>query len=224
MWCLSIWEVSRLRWWHDNLCQGISFICHQSQLEIEMEVEMEIYSYWLLVNYLNHKDETRTNIDVKFEDSSEYYIHHKFWNTVEPKNDKHGSCVLRSVDFVSVFVSFKVTSLALGQAYDCHKASERPSIILLNINSEFKTTLWTKASNLPQSHIQSSAVRAQSNIIRFCTWYDNEWCKICISGYIHKRQPISRPYGRAMGCLLWGSGWSHCISSFGYTIYHAPRP
>ena len=133
---------------------------------------MEIYSYWLLVNYLNHKDETRTNIDSKFEDSSEYYIHHKFWNTVEPKNDKHGSCVLHSVHFISVFVSFKVTSLALGQAYGCHKASERPSIILLNINSEFKTTLWTKASNLPQNPhtVECRYSTVQHNTILHMVW------------------------------------------------------
>ena len=129
-------RFQRLRWWHDNLSQGISFICRQSQLKIEMEVEMEIYSYWLLVNYLNHKDETRSNIDIKFEGSSKHYIHHRFWNTVEPKIICTVWALLRSVDSVSVFVCFKLrwpqcTSASIR--FNCHKASERPWTILLNI-------------------------------------------------------------------------------------------
>ena len=50
--------------------------------------------------------------------------------------------------------------------------------------------------------VQSSAVIARSNITWFCIWYDNDWGKICIWGYVHKRHPISRPFGRAMGCHL----------------------
>ena len=45
------------------------------------------------------------------------------------------------------------------------------------------------------------------NITWFCIWYDNDWGKIYINGYIHKRHPIARPHGRAMGCPLWGLGW-----------------
>ena len=43
-----------------------------------------------------------------------------------------------------------------------------------------------------------------SNIKWFCIWYDNDWGKICIRCYNHKSHPISRPPGRAMGCLwIW---------------------
>ena len=38
-------------------------------------------------------------------------------------------------------------------------------------------------------NIKSSAVIARSNITWFCKWYDNDWGKICIGGYVHKRHP-----------------------------------
>ena len=52
------------------------------------------------------------------------------------------------------------------------------------------------------NELQLSAVIARSNITWFCIWYNNDWDKICIiRGYIHKRHPIARPHGRAMGCV-----------------------
>ena len=51
--------------------------------------------------------------------------------------------------------------------------------------------------------IQSSAVVTRSNMTWVFIWCGNDWGKICISDYIHKRHPISRPRGRVMWCLLW---------------------
>ena len=52
-------------------------------------------------------------------------------------------------------------------------------------------------------HIQSSAVIMRSKIIRYCINDCRNWGRISIRCWIHKRHPISRPNGRAMGCLLW---------------------
>ena len=43
-----------------------------------------------------------------------------------------------------------------------------------------------------------------SNMTWFCIWFDNNWGKICIKGYTHKRCPILHLWGWGMGCLLWG--------------------
>ena len=42
---------------------------------------------------------------------------------------------------------------------------------------------------------QSSDVIVRSTMTWFCIWYDNDWGKICICDYIHKRHRISRPKG-----------------------------
>ena len=42
---------------------------------------------------------------------------------------------------------------------------------------------------------QLSAVKTWSSTTWFCIWYDNDWGKICIRGYIHKRHPRSCPHG-----------------------------
>ena len=58
---------------------------------------------------------------------------------------------------------------------------------------------WVKSV----TKIQSSAVITRSNIVRF---YNNDyrnWDRKSIKCSIHKRHPIPRPNGRAMGCLLW---------------------
>ena len=51
--------------------------------------------------------------------------------------------------------------------------------------------------------IQSSAVKTRSNIERFCIKNCRNWDMISIRCWIHKRHPIPRLNGRAMGCLLW---------------------
>ena len=51
--------------------------------------------------------------------------------------------------------------------------------------------------------VQSSAVIKRSNMVRFCINNCRNWDIISIRCWIHKRHPIPRPNGRAMGCLLW---------------------
>ena len=65
-------------------------------------------------------------------------------------------------------------------------------------------TSWKQT---PVWRVQSGAIMEGSNTTWFWIWCGNDWGEICIWCYIHKRHPISRPYGRAMGCLLWGFGW-----------------
>ena len=50
--------------------------------------------------------------------------------------------------------------------------------------------------------IQSSAVITRSKIVRYCINNCRNWGRISIRIWIHKRRPITRPDGRAMGCLL----------------------
>ena len=52
-------------------------------------------------------------------------------------------------------------------------------------------------------YVQSSAVITRSNITRYCIHHRRKWGRISIRGWIHKRRPIPRPNGRAVGCLLW---------------------
>ena len=54
--------------------------------------------------------------------------------------------------------------------------------------------------------IQSSAVITRSNIARNSMNTYKDWSRIPIRWWIHKRHPIPRPSGRAMGCLLWNIG------------------
>ena len=75
-------------------------------------------------------------------------------------------------------------------------------------------------------YLQLNAIIACSNIMWFCIYrYNNDWGKICIRD-IHKRHPISHPYGQAMGCLLW-QFWVkidrvimalHCISAISSSV------
>ena len=51
--------------------------------------------------------------------------------------------------------------------------------------------------------IQLSAVITRSNIIRYYINNYRIWGRILIRCWIHWRHPISRPNGRATGCLLW---------------------
>ena len=51
-------------------------------------------------------------------------------------------------------------------------------------------------------HIQSSAVITRFNMIRYCINNCRNRDRISIRCCIHKRHPIARPDGRAMGCLL----------------------
>ena len=54
-----------------------------------------------------------------------------------------------------------------------------------------------------RAHIQSSAVITRSNIVRYCINDYRNRGRISIRCWIHKIQPIPRPNGRIMGCLLW---------------------
>ena len=51
--------------------------------------------------------------------------------------------------------------------------------------------------------IWSCAIITQSKIVRHCINNCRNWGKISIRCWIHKKNPIPRPKGRAMGCLLW---------------------
>ena len=51
--------------------------------------------------------------------------------------------------------------------------------------------------------VQSSAVITRFNIVRYYINKYRNWSRIWIRRWIHKRHPIPRPNGRAMGCLLW---------------------
>ena len=50
--------------------------------------------------------------------------------------------------------------------------------------------------------IQSSAAITRCNIVKYCIINCRKWGRISITCWIHKRHPIARPNGRAMGCLL----------------------
>ena len=52
-------------------------------------------------------------------------------------------------------------------------------------------------------NIQSSAVITRSNIVRYYINNYRNWSRMSIRCRIHKRHHITRPNGRAMGCLLW---------------------
>ena len=51
--------------------------------------------------------------------------------------------------------------------------------------------------------IVSSAVITRSNIVRYYIYDYRNWSRISIRYWNHKRHPIPRPNGRAMGCILW---------------------
>ena len=67
---------------------------------------------------------------------------------------------------------------------------------LFNIYQYSLVSLWPR-------QIQSGAVIMRSSIKRFCTPHNSDWSRTCIRDKNHKRHPIARPHGRAMGCLLW---------------------
>ena len=62
-------------------------------------------------------------------------------------------------------------------------------------------------------HIQSSAVITRSSMVRYCMNNCRNWSRMSIRWWTHKRHPIPRPNGRAMGCLfqyLWDTlQWRH---------------
>ena len=81
-------------------------------------------------------------------------------------------------------------------------------------------TLYRENWSTTQLHdVQSSAIIMRCNITLFCLWYDNDWGKICIRVFIHKRHPKFRPYGRALGCLCkaLGENWPRYNGS---ALYH----
>ena len=51
--------------------------------------------------------------------------------------------------------------------------------------------------------IQSGAIIAQSNIVRYYINNYRNWGRISVRCWMHKRHPIPCPNGRAMGCFLW---------------------
>ena len=51
--------------------------------------------------------------------------------------------------------------------------------------------------------LQSSAVLTRSNLVRYYINDYRNWSRISIRCCFHKRQPIPRPNGRVMDCLLW---------------------
>ena len=73
-----------------------------------------------------------------------------------------------------------------------------------NIPAEMKWYI-TDTWNLHQKKkkIQSSAVITLSNIVRFYINNYRNWGGISIRCWIHKRNPLLSPDGRAMRCLLW---------------------
>ena len=122
---------------------------------------------------------------------------------------------------------YNVTSSPIGWAHTendpCSSAStKQPGRIWVNRSSEFtknydsnknkhdKTkpcsvvwdTAWDYYYCIIISDIQSSAVITRSNIVRY---YMNDYRnggRISIRCWIHKRHPIPRPNGWAIGCLL----------------------
>ena len=46
---------------------------------------------------------------------------------------------------------------------------------------------------------------------RYKIYYNIDRCRIWIRLWTHKRHPIPRPYGRAMGCLLWVFWWKTIV-------------
>ena len=46
---------------------------------------------------------------------------------------------------------------------------------------------------------------------RYEVYYNIDRCRIWIRLWTHKRHPIPRPYGRAMGCLLWVFWWKTIV-------------
>ena len=51
--------------------------------------------------------------------------------------------------------------------------------------------------------LQSNAIVTRSDILRYYINNCRNWGRISIRCWIHKRHPIPRPNGQAMGCLLW---------------------
>ena len=51
--------------------------------------------------------------------------------------------------------------------------------------------------------VQSSVFITWSNIVRYCMNNYRNSGRLSIRCWTHKRHPIARPNGRAMGCLLW---------------------
>ena len=81
----------------------------------------------------------------------------------------------------------------------------------------FPLCQWCPSPESSQSfppRIQLSAIIAQSIITWFCTWYSNDWGKICIRVDIHKRHHISQshPHRRILEKINCVIAAPHCIS------------
>ena len=94
---------------------------------------------------------------------------------------------------------------------DDNFVSERPNNLKFDYEYLYNAICYwytDKAIHMSMAeYIQANAVIAWSNIIWFCIWYNSEGGKICISGYIHKRNPTTRPHGQAVRCL--SLQWCH---------------
>ena len=92
-----------------------------------------------------------------------------------------------------------------GQDIFCLKNFDtftRTSVGVLKMNAVAHAQLTFHRFTFPSKiFIQSSAVITGSNIVRY--HMNNYRNRISIRWWIHKRHPIPRPNGRAMGCLLW---------------------
>ena len=51
--------------------------------------------------------------------------------------------------------------------------------------------------------VQPGTVITQADTIQYLIHHCSEWSRIWIRVWAHKRHPIARPNGRALGCLLW---------------------
>ena len=78
----------------------------------------------------------------------------------------------------------------------------------------FQIMAWRRSGDKPLSepmmvslltHIcvtRPQWVKALSDMTCFCIWYDDDWDKIGVIGYIHTRHSIARPHGRVVGCVF----------------------
>ena len=66
--------------------------------------------------------------------------------------------------------------------------------------------------------IQSSVVITRSNIVKYYIHNYRTWSRISIRCWIHKRHPIPRPNGRAMGCFC-GYLWENWPRYNGTRLY-----
>ena len=83
----------------------------------------------------------------------------------------------------------------------CHK--DNPSQNFISGKLSWKCHLHI-SSHFIEASIQLSAIIVQSNLSWYKIQHSNNSGRQWIRFYIHNKHPISRPHGRAMGCLLWG--------------------